>query len=381
MTTMLPAVAAAQEHAPLPPSSAHLWRYCAGWRAMQSKVEPLEADLTKAAEGIAAHWAVSEVLSGRPICTGLPAPNGVRLTDEMCEGADLMDDAVGPERSSLFVEKRVAAPYVHLDCWGTPDAWRMHGGVIDVWDYKFGHRHVPEYENWQLISYAVGVMFSLYLHEAPEKYDTRVRLTVVQPRDYHPSGPVRTWNTTIRELLTYAAKLKAAADASYLPEPECTPHSACGDCAARHVCPALQGSALTWVERATPPLPVVLPPVALARQIAVLDWAADLIKARRDGLAAQAMDVLKRGGTIPGWALKQGQGRERWAAPLDEVLGMADMMGVDIAKPGALTPKQAIKAGLPPNVVATYSETPVGELKLVRDDGSAARLAFSGATK
>ena len=355
-----------------------MWRYCAGWRSMQAQVEPLETDLTKAAEGTAAHWAVSEVLSGRPICTGLPAPNGVVLTDEMVEGADLMDDAVGPERSSLPVEKRVAAPYIHPDCGGTPDAWRLHGGVLEVWDYKFGHRLVPEYENWQLINYACGILGDLYLHQAPERYDTPVRLTVVQPRDYHPAGPVRTWNTTIREVLKYGAKLKEAAEANYGPEPECTPNASCGDCAARHACPALQASALTWVERGTPPLPVVLPPVPLARQIAVLDWATDLIKARRDGLAAQAMDVLKRGGSLPGWTLKQGQGRERWAAPLDEVLAMSAMLGVDIAKPGALTPKQAIKAGLPAETVAAYTETPVGELKLVRDDGSAARLAFGG---
>jgi hypothetical protein len=120
----------------------------------------------------------------------------------------------------------------------------------------------------------------------------------------------------------------------------------------------------------------VLEPVALARQLAVLDWATDLIKARRDGLAAQAMDILRRGGALPGWALKQGQGREKWK-DLPAAIAMADMMGVNISKPGAITPKQAVKAGLAADVVAAYTETPVGEMKLVRDDGSAARLAFT----
>lgn len=368
---------AADGHAPLPPSSAHLWRHCAGWRRMQDLAEPLTEDMTKAAEGVAAHWAVSEVLSGRQVCEGQIAPNGVVLTDEMCEGADLMDDAVGPERGSLRVEQRVQMPYIHAANWGTPDAWRLHGGVIDVWDYKFGHRHVPEYENWQLLDYAWGIVQSLYLHEAPERYATPIRLTIVQPRDYHASGPVRTWHLTVGELIGYAAKLKAAADASDLPEAECTPHAACGDCKARHVCPALQGSALAWAEQATPVLPLVLEPVALARQLAVLDWATDLIKARRDGLAAQAMDILRRGGSLPGWALKQGQGRERWT-DMAAAAAMADMMGVNISKPGAITPKQAIKKGLAADVVAAYTETPVGEMKLVRDDGSAARQAFKG---
>lgn len=364
-------------HAPLPPSSAHLWRYCAGWRRMQNLAEPLSEDTTRAEEGTAAHWAVSEVLSGRQVDVGVIAPNGVVLTDEMCEGADMMDDAVGPERGSLHVESRVAMPYIHAENWGTPDAWRLHGGVIDLFEYKFGHRHVPEYENWQGIDYAWGIVQSLYLHEAPERYDTPVRLTIVQPRDYHAAGPVRTWHLTVGDLVGYAAKLKAAADATDAPDAECTPHASCGDCKARHVCPALQGSALTWAEQATPALPLVLDPVALARQLAVLDWATDLIKARRDGLAAQAMDVLRRGGSLPGWTIKQGQGRERWT-DLDAAIAMAEMMGIDISKPGAITPKQAIKKGLAAETVAAFTETPVGELKLVRDDGSAARLAFKG---
>ena len=38
--------------------------------------------------------------------------------------------------------------------------------------------------------------------------------------------------------------------------------------------------------------------------------------------------------------------------------------------------KPAIKAGLAPELVNSYTETPVGELKLVRDNGKAARVAF-----
>ena len=60
-------------HAPLPPSSAHLWRHCAGWRRMQELAEPLTEDMTRAAEGTAAHWAVSEVLSGRQVDVGVIA--------------------------------------------------------------------------------------------------------------------------------------------------------------------------------------------------------------------------------------------------------------------------------------------------------------------
>mgnify|MGYP006371470589 FL=1 len=56
---------------------------------------------------------------------------------------------------------------------------------------------------------------------------------------------------------------------------------------------------------------------------------------------------------------------------------MAEMLGVKVAKPPtALTPKQAIKAGLDASVVAAMSETPRGEVTLVEDDGSRARSIF-----
>lgn len=368
------------DHAPLPPSSAHLWVRCAGWRRMQTLVEPLPEDDTKTREGEAAHWAVARVLDGHQIGAGEIMPNGEPLTDEMCEGADLMDDAIGPERSSLMVESRVHCDFVHPDNWGTPDAWRLFDNTLDVWDYKFGHRHVPAFENWQLLNYAAAIVSTLGLEGRMPPSSIRVRLTIVQPRDYHSGGPVRTWELAGEELAEYARRLQEAARAADTPDALCTPHDHCGDCAARHACPALQQAALAYVETATVALPLSLPPAALARQLAVLDWAADLIKARRDGLAAQAVAVLRHGEALPGWTLKQGSGRERWKVGVEEVLALGAMMGVEVAKPDALTPKQAIKAGLPAEVVSAYTETPVGELKLVRDDGSAARLAFKQPT-
>ena len=85
---------------------------------------------------------------------------------------------------------------------------------------------------------------------------------------------------------------------------------------------------------------------------------------------------IKQGAAIPGWMAQQGQGREKWAMPLPEVIALGQMMGVDISKPGAVTPKQAIKAGLPAELVKQYSETPFGEIKLVPDTVSASRRIF-----
>jgi hypothetical protein len=367
-------------HAPLPPSSAHLWHQCHGWRRMQEQIEPLPEDDSRAAEGTAAHWAVSEVLSGRQVDVGIIAPNGVALDLEMCEGADLMDDAVGPERSSLRVESAVHCAYVHpTDNWGTPDAWRLHGGYLDVWDYKYGHRHVAAVGNWQLVNYAAAVVMLLRLQQA-DAAGIRVRMHIVQPRGYHGGGPVRTWEVSVTELTDLARELMVSARAN---DPACsspcTPHLDCRDCKARHACEALQAASLRDAEEAYPPLPLVLSDTALVRQRRVLAAGIELMKARLSGLDDQATAILKAGRPLEGLALESSPGRLTWSKPVSEVIALGVMCGVDLGKPSAITPTQAIKAGLPTDLVAEYATRPAGHLRLVEDDGSAARAAFKEA--
>ena len=53
------------------------------------------------------------------------------------------------------------------------------------------------------------------------------------------------------------------------------------------------------------------------------------------------------------------------------------MLGVDLARPiEPITPAQAVKAGLPAEMLTALAETPRGGAALVRDDGSRARTVF-----
>lgn len=69
-------------------------------------------------------------------------------------------------------------------------------------------------------------------------------------------------------------------------------------------------------------------------------------------------------------------GRERWIKPEPEVIAMGELMGVKLGVTKLVTPKQAIKAGMPEAVIKSFTETPRGELKLVPDDGTKARKIF-----
>ena len=150
-------------HSILPPSGASTWRRCGLWVAMnQAYPQP---DTPESMEGNAAHWVFAEMLAGRIVCEGLIAPNGVVVTEEMIEGGELVVETVrarmpverfGPPR----VEEAVAIPSIHAQCWGTPDIWAFSASplVLEVVDYKFGHRFVDEYENDQGVAYITGIV-------------------------------------------------------------------------------------------------------------------------------------------------------------------------------------------------------------------------------
>ena len=62
--------------------------------------------------------------------------------------------------------------------------------------------------------------------------------------------------------------------------------------------------------------------------------------------------------------------------PVDQVLAMGSLMGVDLSKPGVKTPKQALKSGVDEAVIKAYSITPLGSLKLISDNPADARRVF-----
>jgi hypothetical protein len=139
----------------------------------------------------------------------------------------------------------------------------------------------------------------------------------------------------------------------------------------------LQRSCGTAIDVSARWQPLEMPPEGVALELNMIDIALERLKARQDGLTEQAKALIRGGKSVPGYALEAGQGRERWAKPVGEVIALGEMMDIALAKPGAITPKQAIKAGLPKEVVASYSETPSGEIKLVASETTQMRKVFS----
>ncbi|MGJ0509081.1 MAG: DUF2800 domain-containing protein [Methylocystis sp.] len=367
-------------HAPLAPSSAARRVQCPGSRALE-EMYPEDQESQAAKDGTAAHWAVAEMLAGRTIDTGQIAPNGVMLTDEMVEGAELMTADVRATDAefvgyTLHVEETLSIATINPLCWGTPDTWRFKPYKLIIWDYKFGHRRVDVFENWQVIEYAAGALEAVGINGVSD-HRTQVEFRIVQPRCYSGGPPITTWSCMASELRGYFNALRLSEAKSLEADAPCIVGPECRDCRARHACRSAQSAAYASMDVAYSNVPFDLPPDALGAELRYVDRAIAMLEARRTGLAEQTLSLLKRGVAVPFYRAEPSQGRERWAKPDEEIKALGRMLGVPIVKEKPITPKQAIDAGVPVDIVKSYAEIPIGETKLKADDGTQARKVFS----
>lgn len=368
------------DHAPFAPSGLARVVACPGSfnliRNARAAGLTLDEDDTDASrEGTAAHEVAARLVQhGELMPVGSLTSNGVAVTEEMIEGAELWADTVAPYLNRDMpprIEQHIECLVIHRDCHGTPDF--VHGpdhGTLYVADYKFGHRHVEAFENWQLIAYAIGSMVS-YLPTC------RVVLQIVQPRSYHRDGPVREWVIDGEQLRNYATTLSQHCYAALEPDAACKTGTQCYCCPARHVCEAALHAeqAAQYLSGGTIPLDASTQ--AKAVRLRQVRHALDHLKQMESGLSEDLSAAARRGETVPGFTLKAGSGREKWTHEVTEVVALGLAMGIDISKPGCITPNQARKAGLSPDIVAAYSERSAGEVKLVEDDGTAVRQIFA----
>lgn len=357
------------------------------WPTMNQRYPELEEGV-EAAEGTAAHWVFEEQLYQRPVGVGSVAPNGVPVTLEMLEGADIYVEEVGRAYASTasvshyHVERRVAIPAVHPNNWGTPDTWIFgHNPTsgrarLVVLDYKFGHGFVEVFENWQLVDYTSGILDELDIEGIADDL-VDVEFVVVQPRSYHRDGPVRRWTTRASNLRGLVNKLAGAAEAAHMPKPVARPDpEACKHCPGRHACEALQRASFYAMDVAGMSTPVEMSVDAMGLELRMLERSLKLMQARASGLAEQLEHALVSGASSPHYAMTPGESKLIWTKPAAEVLTLGQMCGVDLAKPREpVTPTQAKKL-VDPALVALYADRTRPPLKLAPVDTVGARKVF-----
>lgn len=405
MSAALTSILVTDAHSPLAPSSAYRWVFCEGSVALEAAYPETEED-ESAAEGTAAHHAGAEMLLGRE--PGTVAPNGVVLTEEMLDGAQMwVDDvrSIGAPASELQVEQRVYMPRIMdelvtcRDCsgagldltgcscetcagtgkvlvqaYGTPDTWLFvpSTGTVYVWDFKFGHGVVEHFENWQLIAYVCGILDLLGIDGRNDEH-IWCDLRVVQPRAYHREGRVRSWRVRASDLRGYFNRLNLAAHAAMRPGAATRTGSYCLHCNAAANCETLRKAvthAADWLGGSSPE---ELPARAAGEEMELLEHLATLVKARRTARTADLSARLRRGEGVPGWCLENTTGAKAWKPEdKDKVIALGPLLGLDLAKaPAPITPTQALalakKKGVDASVIFDYAHTPSTGQKLARD--------------
>lgn len=376
-------------HSRLAPSAADRWVFCPASVRMAEAFPQLVED-PSAAEGTASHWAGFSMLKTHTPQPGDICPeNGVQLTEEMLEGALVYHNAIFAIAnrygglSVAIMEKRVFMPSIHPEMHGTPDCiiWDPVTRTLYVIDYKFGHREVDPFENWQQAGYARGKLDGLQLED---ESDVKVVFVIIQPRSFSRFGPVRTWETTADHLRSrmWGMMQDAARDALESTNPTFTVGSHCRDCPARRACPTLARNSQAVMDLANQAMPIELSVAELGVELAYLERAEELLVARRKALAQQAEVSIRNGVAVPGYGLDTGRGSTDWIVDVAEIESLGAMCGVDLLKPPkAVTPTQAknlfAKKGLDGSVIAAYSQHTPGAQVLVPVEKTIAHRVFA----
>jgi len=117
--------------------------------------------------------------------------------------------------SELYIETKVPMFEVEENMFGTADAIIVSEEAFEIIDLKYGRGVLVEVEeNYQLMVYALGVLFWAKRNGYHYSEETEVTLTIVQPRAPHLDGPIRSWKITIAALLKFLKEAQSAVKAA-----------------------------------------------------------------------------------------------------------------------------------------------------------------------
>lgn len=332
-----------------------------------------DANTAESEEGTAAHWVMVELLSGRQVAEDTLSPNGVTVTGEMIEGAELVAEVANDRvpGAPFHIEETVRILAIHPDCFGTPDIWSFDELTdrLEIIDFKFGHRFVDEWFNTQGLLYMLGIIGKL------PSIPTSVSFTIVQPRCFYRGEPVRTHTYRLEEATVHLSKLREAAEAAYHPNPIATTGAHCEHCPGRHACPALQKAAYEAAETSTDQQPTELTPAAASLELSILERKKLLLDARVEGLREQTSANLRDGKHVPHYRLESGRGRLAWKVLPEQVIKLGKKHKQKLDTPKVLTPTQAKKL-IPAEVIDTMTEIIPGQLRLIEQNNLDASRIF-----
>jgi hypothetical protein len=243
-------VAMEPAHSPKGASSAERWMNCPGSGVLLKKLDlPETEEQDYRAEGLAMHEAAAHCLENWLDTWEIVGQtfHGVVIDKVMADSVQIYLDFCRPlmDGATVYIEKRIGgdpAKRPHPDFYGTVDFSAYGPEILDITDLKGGEGIIVEpEENPQMKYYAYGIILERIAAGVKVRSDRIVRLSIVQPRAFHYDGPIRTWETTVGEIIHWAENelIPAMERAEF--DVTLDPGKWCRFCPAKLFCPMLQG--------------------------------------------------------------------------------------------------------------------------------------------
>jgi hypothetical protein len=352
---------------------------CPGSVALVQQMPP-QPSSKYADEGTLLHNVISELLDSADL---VPEDflgtkyNEQELTQELIDEKLLpalaaLDEIDPDDRLQYAVETLVNFGDLLPGVFGSTDFLGRIDDKAVVLDWKFGSGvAVSAEENPQLMFYAAAAMRT---EKAQWVFDgaTEIELIIVQP----PS--IKRWTTTPERIQRFERELVAAVKEAQRPDARIATGDHCRWCAAKPICPAMNGA----VDRAIKQQIINLDVDMLGRALQNADLLEDWIK----DLRALAFGMLEKGADVPGYKIVQKQARRQWVdeAKAAQALLVMNVPRSEIYKEELLSPAQAEKVlkkskmALPDDLVVAVSS---GTTLAPVDDPRPAVQSFIGLSK
>lgn len=320
------------DHSPIGASGAHRWMKCPGSVRLSKEADTPETSVY-AAQGTAAHWVLEECFPNKAEpgdYVGEEAPNGVILKEEDIEAVETAIKFLNTELEdgeyTVLSEVGFDLSDLFPDLWGTADVVLVSEDLtkLKVFDYKHGAGHKVEVkENKQLLYYGLGAVAKIAeLHER-NYFDLmdwggvfeEVTIGIIQPRCFHPDGPLRKWKVPAERLNLFAVELNIAARATTKPDAPLVPGDHCTWCAGIALCGAFRKKVMVTaqqdfdvIDELRPPEPNKLSIDQLEQVLRFDDAISDWLKQCR----AYAFNLLEKGGVVKGHKLVRKRSNRKW---------------------------------------------------------------------
>lgn len=223
-------------HSKLGASSYYRWKACPG--SVVACKDIVSESSIYAEEGTLAHTIAAELLSGE---VSQNKDTDQDMFDAINVYVDHVQNLRADNPSFEAVEQKLNLAEYHPELYGTADyvCYFKDTKTLHVVDYKHGAGIPVEVDNSpQLMYYGLG---ALHMNKFPIE---RIVLTIVQPRCYHHSGPIRSWETDPITMLDFASDLIDDAVATENPNAPLHSGDHCRFCPAQPTCPEAQKTAL-----------------------------------------------------------------------------------------------------------------------------------------